>query len=147
MSKRPDPPNDGLLVKRLRRSAGFRFAQANPAVSMSSPSSNSVFFVTVNQDDRCGTLKANTQVLSHTRDPSPPTSAPTPQSCTPGAVPEPEIHSSVDSVGVKIETTPTPQANDVPLKPRRKRYTTNAVCYALKWQCLIHSNLSPASTQ
>jgi hypothetical protein len=119
MSKRVNPSNDKPPAKRIR---GFRLARTRSNLGPSTSSLSSSVFVTVNTGEQhSGTLKAQTWLLSRTFTPS---LTPTPESAS-----EPQNDDCLDSCG-EVPVEPTPQA-DIPPKPKRKRYTTNVVCYNL----------------
>jgi hypothetical protein len=107
---RPPPP------KRSRRLAGFRLARPAQLVQPS-PSPSSSLFVTVHEERR-GSLKANSRLLSSTPDPSTRPSTPAPQSITPETVVEHTYDDNADSFA---------QIEDHGAKPKRKRHTKNAV--------------------
>jgi len=127
MSKRSNDSKDVLPAKRSRRPAGFRFARPPPGSSQpsASSSSNTSVFVTVSQPhEQRGNLQAETRVLSSqqgsTAVPDASLSSSTPESQTP-----PPVELDNWSHG---EPPAAPSVQEETVKPKRKRYTTNAVC-------------------
>ena len=119
MSKRPAIPSTDAtgtpLVKRTRRQPGFRLAR--PAPVQPSSSSNSSLFVTVRQpDEQRGILQAQNRILSSIPDPSISTQDISPPSLSL----EYDTPQDVEDVESNVE---------IQDKPKRKRYTTNAVSY------------------
>lgn len=122
MSKRVNHPNEKPPAKRAR---GFRLARSNPdAEATASSSSSSSLFVTVNpHDQHSGALRSQSRLLSRSLDSSAHSLSPTPEN-------EPQIDVTLDSSGPMEDIDPTHQ-QDIPLKPKRKRFTTNVVCGGL----------------
>jgi hypothetical protein len=131
MTKRTDASNEVPPAKRSRRAPGFHLARPAPIPSESQPSSSSTtsLFVTVSQsDERPGTLTAQNRVLTSTHGPS--TSSSTSPSSLEALLPqaiEPDTEIQDEPI---IQGDPIPQVQQPDtVKPKRKRNTTNAVCY------------------
>lgn len=122
MSKRSNDSKEAPPAKRYRKPAGFRLARPCPSQPSTSLSSNTSVFVTVSQpDERRGALQAQTRILPSHQGSSVPTIDPTTSSTSSPPPVEPVTGSSV-------EHTPPEQDSEQTVKPKRKRYTTNAVC-------------------
>jgi hypothetical protein len=135
MSKHSNPSDEVPLLRHSRRRAGFRIAR--PVSDLVQPSSsNSSLFVTVHEERR-GSLKAHSRLLSPTLDPSTRASTPTAQSNTPETAVEHTFNDNVDS---HAQAEPTPQVEDHGAKRKRKRRTNNVVCSSSKFLCAMFYN-------
>jgi hypothetical protein len=140
MSKRPGSATEANPPKRTRKPAGFRAARATSALQANS--FNSTLFVTVTQpNERGGTLKAQSRIFSDAPEPPAPSSNPAPSSpsSTPAThpnLPEPAIDTQHDDALDTLDPLAEIEVSDP--KPKRKRYTKNAVsyCYAF-WAFFI----------
>lgn len=128
MSKRQSSSNE--LSRIPKRQRGFRRARPAPSSSQpTDPSSNTSLFITVSQpDERRGILQARHRVLPSTSGPS---VVPTPDLSTSflSYASDSQTTESVD-LNSGIQDNPAPQEQQT-VKPKRKRNTTNAVCYYL----------------
>jgi hypothetical protein len=103
--------------KRSRRLAGFHLARPVHDIVQPSSSPSSSLFVTVHEERR-GSLKAHSQLLSSTPDPSTRASTPAPQSIALETAVEHTYDDNADSFA---------QVEDNGTKTKRKRHTKNAV--------------------
>lgn len=130
MSKRLSSSNKEPLPKRSRRKpAGFRLARPAPDPTQP-PSSNTSLFITVSQpDERRGILQAQNRVLFSTPVPS---DVNTPNSSTQPLTLPPDSPHTTESVKPYDDTQnidPSSPEERQTSKIKRKRNTTNAVCY------------------
>lgn len=127
MSKRANSSGNEPRAKRSRLPAGFRLARPVPADSQPSSSSNSSLFVTVSANShRRGALTGESRFIASSRQSSEPSTSSTaqpPSDPQPAALDDLEGHSDTQ---VEAGEMPPPET-EAAAKPKRKRYTTNAV--------------------
>ena len=127
MSKRSNTSKEALPAKRTRLALGFRLARPPPQATPSQPThpGNTSLFITVNQpDERRGILQAQHRVLSSTFGDPAETSTPN----SPVPPPPPTLEDSALPFELIDDTqNPTVPQEELTVKPKRKRYTTNAV--------------------
>ena len=124
MSKRQNSTQNGPQAKRQRLRPGFRFVCPVPADSQRSASSSSLFVTVSASSRRRGNLTAENRVITSTLESSTPSSDSVLQSPS-----DPQLTENSD-LGLLHEEEagqrPLPDTETV-LKPKRKRFTKNAV--------------------
>jgi hypothetical protein len=126
MSKRANSSENEPRAKRSRLPAGFRLARSVPTGSQPSSSSNSSLFVTVSANSRRrGALTGESRLIPSTPQSSEPPSSSITQ---PPSDPQPAADDHEEHIGTQVEAgeMPPPET-EATAKPKRKRYTTNAV--------------------
>jgi len=131
MSKRPNPSNNAPLIKRSCKLAGFWLAWQFPPTSetsgSSSSSSKTSLFITVNQpDERHGTLRAQTCLLSGTSEPLAQTST-SPETPESYAQTSSNLQHDAGAEAGYTKSQPEVEGPEQNTKPKRKRYTKNLV--------------------